>query len=577
LTFIFLGWFLFSCQSQEKAPKAKLRFGISFTEDMNIEAMDGRMLLMITGDNRREPRFQISNGPGAQPIFGIDVDGLKPGVEAIVDADVFGFPVQSLSQIPSGKYWVQALLHVYETFNLATGHTVKLHMDRGEGQKWSRAPGNIYSSPQWIEIDPQKNELIHITLDQKIPPFPEREDTKYIKHVRIQSKLLTEFWGRPMFLESIILLPEGFDEHPDARYPLMVYQGHHHRTFYTPVGFREIPPEEGEEAADVQNTRYGSSYQKMYEEYSYKFYKDWTGPDFPRMIIVTIQHANPYYDDSYAVNSASLGPYGDALTYELIPYIEEKYRGIGEGWARVLYGGSTGGWESLAVQIFYPDEYNGCWASCPDPIDFRAYQLVNIYEHKNAYFGDSPWKKTPIPETRSTLGDVKATMEEANHLELVLGTSARSGGQWDIWQAVWGPMGEDGYPKPIWDKLTGDIDPEVAEYWRDNYDLRYILKRDWPTLGPKLMGKIHIYVGDMDTAYLNNAVYLMDEFLERTEDPFYAGTVEYGDGFGHCWSGDHDNPNSISRLTYNQRFAPKMMEQIIRTAPPGADISSWRY
>ncbi len=98
------------------------------------------------------------------------------------------------------------------------------------------------------------------------------------------------------------------------------------------------------------------------------------------MIIIEIQHANPYYDDSYAVNSANLGPYGDAITYELIPYLEKKYRCLGAGWARFLYGGSTGGWEALAVQVFYPDEYNGCWAACPDPIDFRAYTVVNIYQ-----------------------------------------------------------------------------------------------------------------------------------------------------------------------------------------------------
>lgn len=202
---------------------------------------------------------------------------------------------------------------------------------------------------------------------------------------------------------------------------------------------------------------------------------------------------------------------------------------------------------------------------------------MNVYDDENAYFIDSQWKKTAIPETRSTLGAVRTTMAEANHLELVLGTHARSGGQWDIWQAVFGPVGDDGYVMPIWDKKTGKIDHSVAEYWRENYDLRYILERDWKILGPKLWGKIHIYVGDMDTAYLNNAVYLMEDFLESTKDPYYSGTVEYGDGFGHCWSGDHDNPNSISRLTYNQRFAPQMLEHILKTAPSGADVTRWRY
>jgi hypothetical protein len=290
-----------------------------------------------------------------------------------------------------------------------------------------------------------------------------------------------------------------------------------------------------------------------------------------------VQHANPYYDDSYAVNSANLGPYGDAITYELVPYIEKKFRCLGEGWARFLYGGSTGGWEALAAQVFYPEEYNGCYAACPDPIDFRAYGIVDIYKQKNAYYVESRWKQTAKPGRRNYLGEIGSTLEEMNHRELVLGTKSRSGDQWDIWQAVYSPVGEDGYPKPIWDKLTGDIDHSVAEYWRENYDLRYILERDWKTIGPKLKGKIHVYCGDMDNYYLNNAVYLIEEFLKNTKDPYYDGIVDYGDRAEHCWNGDHTRPNAISRLRYHQMFVPKILERILKTAPEGADLKSWRY
>ncbi|MFW6140163.1 MAG: alpha/beta hydrolase-fold protein [Acidobacteriota bacterium] len=569
LTLIF---FLSLCQTQNKGQ----HFAIYFSEDQNEKPLDGRMLLMISSNNDREPRFQISDGPDTQMIFGIDVNGLKPGEMAVIDKEVFGYPLESVSEIPPGEYWIQGLFNLYETFDRSDEHTVKLPPDKGEGQVWNRKPGNFYSTPKKVNINPQNDSMIEIQLDQKIPSFEEGEDTKYIKHIKIKSDLLTKFWGRPMYLGAIILLPEGFQEHPEAKYPLMIYQGHFHRTFYTPVGFRESPPDESIEPE--YNERFDlKNYNQIVQQYSYNFYKDWTGPDFPRMIIVTIQHPNPYYDDSYAVNSANLGPYGDALTYELIPYIEENFRGIGEGWARVLYGGSTGGWESLAVQIFYPDEYNGCWSFCPDPIDFRAYTIVNIYENKNAYFLDSEWKKTPRPGRRNFLGEVSCTLEESNHKELVIGTHGRSGGQWDIWQAVFGPVGKDGYPKPIWDKMTGEIDSEVAEYWRKNYDLRDILERDWETLGSKLKGKINIYCGDMDNYYLNNAVYLMEEFLESTTDPYYDGEIDYGDRAEHCWSGDHENPNYISRLTINQRIAPKVLKHLLDTAPPGADTTSWRY
>jgi hypothetical protein len=561
------------CQTNDPVANTPLKIAFFFTEDASQEPLDGRMLLLISKNDEREPRFQISDGPNGQQVFGIDVDELAPDEDATFDAAVFGYPVQSLAKISAGEYWVQGLLHIYETFHRADGHTVKLPMDRGEGQHWNRAPGNLYSTPQKVRIDPGKKETIRLVLDQKIPPIPDPPETKYIKHVKIESKLLTEFWGRPMHLGAHVLLPEGFDEHPEARYPLCVFHGHFPYDF---GGFREEPPDPDLEP-DYSSRFDVTGYNLIQQQAAYDFYKKWTGPDFPRMLIIEIQHANPYYDDSYAVNSANLGPYGDAITYELIPHIEEKFRGIGEGWARFLYGGSTGGWEALAVQVMYPDEYNGCFAACPDPIDFRAYTIVNIYEDTNAYYIDGDWKRVPRPGRRNYLGMVSTTLEQSNHRELALGTNSRSGDQWDIWQAVYSPVGEDGYPKPIWDKLTGEIDPEVAAYWRENYDLRYIMERDWETLGPRLHGKLHIYCGDMDNYYLNNAVYLTEAFLESTTDPYYSGEVDYGDRAEHCWNGDQERPNHLSRLRYNEMYIPKILDRIKKSAPRGADLTSWRY
>ena len=571
LVILFLG-LSFGLPGQGKS-EGILRFEISFPEELSKMPLDGRLLLMISLDERPEPRFQVNDSLATQLIFGIDVDCLKPGERAVIDKSVFGYPLRSLSEVPPGEYYVQALLHRYETFNRADGHTVKLPMDRGEGQQWNRAPGNLYSAPQKMALDPGEDKAIQIILDREIPPIPAPPETKYIRHVKIKSKLLTEFWGRPMYLGAHVLLPEGFDEHPEARYPLIIFHGHFPYTF---GGFRETPPDPDLEP-DYSERFHLQGYNRIVQQYAYEFYQYWIAPDTPRMIIIEIQHANPYYDDSYAVNSANLGPYGDAITYELIPHIEKKFRAIGQGWARFMYGGSTGGWEALAAQIFYPDEYNGCWAACPDPIDFRAYTIVNIYEHKNAYYAESQWKKTPRPGRRNYLGEVSCTLEESNHRELVLGTNSRSGDQYDIWQAVYSPVGEDGYPKPLWDKFTGEIDHEVARYWRENYDLRYILERDWKVLGPKLKGKIHIYCGDMDNYYLNNAVYLMEEFLESTKDPFYDGEVDYGDRAEHCWNGDHTRPNAVSRLRYHQMFIPKIVERIQKSAPEGTDHASWRY
>jgi hypothetical protein len=375
-----------------------------------------------------------------------------------------------------------------------------------------------------------------------------------------------------MYLGAHILLPEGFDEHPEVRYPLAIMHGHFPHDF---DGFRTIPPDPDLVPEYSERFRL-EGYNKIVQQEAYDFYKIWSGPDFPRVLAIEIQHANQYYDDSYAVNSENLGPYGDAITYELIPYIEKQFRGIGEGWARFTYGGSTGGWEALAVQVKYPDEYNGCYAACPDPIDFRAYVLTNIYEDENAYYVKGDFKNVLRPGQRDYLGNVSATMQSSNHRELALGTKSRSGDQYDIWEAVYSPVGDDGYPKRIWDKYTGDIDHEVANYWRENYDLAYIMKRDWKTLGPKLKGKIHLYCGDMDNYYLNNAVYLAEEFLEST-DPYYDGEVAYGDRAEHCWNGDPNNPNAISRLRYHRMFIPKWTEELEKLAPKGVDLRSWRY
>jgi len=534
---------------------------------------DGRLLLILSNDPGEEPRMQVNDGAKTQQLFGIDVDKWSPGTPRTIGADVLGYPRDSLRDVPAGKYRVQVVFHRYETFQ-RNGHTIQLPMDRGEGQQWNRAPGNLYSTPLEITFDPKSNATITLTVDQVIPEIVPPKDTKYVRHERIQSKVLTKFWGRPMYLGAHVLVPEGFDAHPRARYPLIINHGHFPEDF---GGFRETPPDP-ELKPDFSERFQWKGYNRTQQEEAYRFYKLWTGPDFPRALIVEIQHANPFYDDSYAVDSANVGPYGEAIQTELIPYLEKKYRALGTGWSRFVYGGSTGGWEAMAVQVFYPDFYNGAYAACPDPIDFRAYTVVDIYKDTNAFFTESFWKGTPQPGKRDLLGRTVTTVAESSRREQVLGTHGRSGDQWDIWQAVYSPVGPDGYPAEIWDKRTGVIDHKVAEYWKQHYDLMEILRRDWERgLGEKLRGKLHIYVGTMDDYFLDGAVHLAEEFLASTKNPPYEGVVEYGHGFGHCWNGDPDQPNAISRLRYHEMFLPKIVERIRKTAPTGADLSSWKY
>ncbi len=353
-------------------------------------------------------------------------------------------------------------------------------------------------------------------LDQAIPPIEPPKDTKYIKHIKIQSKLLTEFWGRPMHLGACVLLPHGFEEHPKARYPLAIFHGHFPATI---GGFRETPADP--KLKPDYNKRFKlHGYNKIEQEYAHQLYKDWTGPGFPRMVMIEIQHANPYYDDSYAVNSANLGPYGDAITYRADPRgrkaISLHRRGLGP---LSFTAARPAGGSRWPCRSFIPTNTTAAgWRAPIRSISARTRSSIST-STRTPTIVDSQFAKTPRPGLRNYLGEVGITLEDMNRRELVLGTNSPLGRSVGHLAGRLFARGDDGYPKPIWDKVTGQIDHSVAEYWREHYDLGHILKRDWPKIGKKLQGKIHIYCGDMDNYYLNNAVYLVEEYSEDHEGP----------------------------------------------------------
>jgi len=565
------------------AAQAQLRIEVTVP---STAPLHGHLVLVMTKQepNRTEhrsadePRFQLEENYESAQGFGVDADGTPAGQPLVIDEKTVGYPLD-LAAIPAGDYMVQAVFNVYDQFHLGDGRVLWLPPDKGEGQHWNSKPGNPYNAPVKLHIDPRSSAPIRITLDKVIPPIEGTDKdpvqiaakspaAKWLKFVRFKSEKLTKFWGRDMYLGAWVLLPDGFDEHPGAHYPLVVYQDHYHAGFSAPMPFLTTPPKPG----DVHG-RAG-----LREEYGYKFYQDWVSGRLPRVIILYVQNANPYYDDSYAVDSANVGPYGSAINDELIPYIEKTYRGIGQGWARATYGGSTGGWESLATQIFYPDRYNGTYTACPDPVDFHAYQNINLYNDANAFYRQGPFARIPIAADRKPDGSIIANTGPEYRFEYVLGTHGRSTEQWGIWQAVFSPVGPDGYPAEIVDPLTGAIDKKVLDYWHEHYDLTAILARDWPTLGPKLEGKLHIAVGDGDTYFLNNAVHLLEHTLEATRNPHSDATFQYGPGEPHCYTGGPaEYTMQQNTLTWAQRILPLMTEHMLKTAPPGADTMSWRY
>jgi hypothetical protein len=556
------------------APAGATAFKVLFPKAESARPLDGRLILIVSPKATPEPRLQVDlEGTLRTPFFfGQNVEAMAPGASVPLSPQAIGWPADRLAALPDGDYTVQAVLNRYETFHRADGSVVKLPPDMGEGQHWNLKPGNLYSKPIQVRVR-KGGPAVVLNLDQVIAPIPRATDTEFVKHVRIKSELLSKYWGRPVYLGAHVLLPAGFDKHPEARFPLMVFHGHYPDDI---SNFRTTPPDPNLKP-DYSERFHLAGYNRIEQQESYAFYQRWIAKDFPRFLVIEIEHANPYYDDSYAVNSANLGPYGDAINKELIPAIEKQFRGIGEGWARFTYGGSTGGWEAMATQVFYPDMYNGAFVACPDPIDFRAYTTINLYADKNAFYQQGVANRIERPAQRDYLGQTNSTQREQNRMEAVLGDHARSGEQYDIWQAVFGPQGPDGYPKPIFDKLTGAIDPAVAAYWEEHFDLTHIVARDWATLGPKLKGKLHIYVGSADTYFLTDAVYFAQDTLASLKDPEWGGEVAYGDRAEHCWNGDPKTPNAYSRLHYNTQYLPKILKRIEDTAPRGADLTSWRY
>jgi S-formylglutathione hydrolase FrmB len=465
-------------QPEPKQAPAKLRFRVTVADGLLAAPTDGRVLVVLGKPAGPEPRKSIGqSGLKVPPVLGTDTKQFGPGKSVVLDGKAVTFPIENLSRLPPGEYGVQAVF------------------DHNRDLKLPNAPGNLYSEVQRVRLDPSREDTVELRLTQQVPAEKMPAETERIKYIKLRSELLSQFHGRPIYLRAGVRLPRDFAAAPEKRYPLRVHIG-----------------------------GYGSRFSVMPQD----------DPAGDALVLLTLDGAGPL-GDPYQVNSANHGPYGDAVTHELIPHVEKRFRCVGKPHARFLDGGSTGGWVALALQVFYPDYFNGAWSFCPDPVDFRAFQLIDIYKDANAYVNRHGFER---PGARDRDGDVRETMRHQCQLENVLGRGdswTTSGQQWGSWNAVFGPRGPDGLPMPLWDPRTGALNRKVVDHWK-KYDLRRVLDNNWQTLGPKLKGKLRIWVGEADDFFLNNAVHLLDKFLSQA-DPPYGGTIAYKMGEGHCWSG----------------------------------------
>jgi hypothetical protein len=464
-------------------PVTGLRFQISVAGGLGTVPQGGRLLVVLDPLAGHEPRLRAAQTEPDEPVvLARDVKDFGVGNEGILDSNGVTFPISDLARLSPATYWVQAVFD--------GNRDVRPTPDTGLD-----TPGTLYSLPRSIQLDPAHPQTVRLELSRRVPDDALPADTDRLRFIRLQSRLLSAFHGRPIFLRAGIRLPPAYATEPSRHFPLRVHIG----------GF-------------------GSRY--------FNFPPD--APAGDDTVLLVLDGIGPL-GDPYQVDSANNGPYGRALTRELIPYVERHFRCIGKPYARVLDGNSTGGWVSLALQVFYPDYFNGAWAFAPDPVDFRSLQLINIYRDNNAYVNKDGSERSGM---RNTDGTTRESMRHQCQIENVLGRGdswVNSGQQWGTWNAVFGPRGNDGKPVPLWDPKTGVINHQAAEHWK-RYDLRLILEQNWPRLEPKLHGKLHIWVGEADDYYLNDAVHRLDAFLTKAQPP-YGGTLVYGQGHNHFWRG----------------------------------------
>lgn len=468
---------------------AAAQFSFDVTNGLNRGAGPGRLFIVISPSQSPEPRTTLGQtGLDAPTVLAKDLTGFAAGANATLGERSFSVPDGALAGMARGEYWAQALY------------------DHNPDLRSPRSPGNFFSVPVRLSWPPPGKPTLKMELTREIPPESLPPETDQLKFIKFESRLLSEFYGRPIFLRVGVVLPAGYGEDVARKYPLWIRIGGLNDRYTTVVS--QMSP----------NSRFRQS---------------WMDPKTPRLILVQLDGAGPN-GDPYQINSDNNGPYGDAVVKELIPEIERRFRTMGTGRARCLSGTSTGGWVALALQIFYPDDFNGAWSFCPDPVDFRALQLVNIYEEDNAYINPYGFER---PSTRTLGGDVILTMRRETEIENLLGRGnsyTHSGEQWGDWNAVFSPRGPDGQPLAIWDPKTGRIDHKVAETWK-RYDLRLLLQKDWNMLQPKLNGKLHIAAGEADDYFLNNAVHLLDDFLSQQNPPMKV-RIRYGERKRHGWA-----------------------------------------
>ena len=434
--------------AQEPAP---LQFAVTYDAAIT-DSFSGRVYVML-GSGRVEPRF----GPdwfNTQPFFAMDVEDWKPNTPLVFNDSALSFP-GPISELNDERYGIQAVM--------------RRNLD---SPSIAKGPGTAYSKGILQQLDGASTGQVRLFIDQVVQPSRAYVDTDQRKFVRIRSELLSKFYGRDIFMEAAVELPRGYHDDPSRRYPALyvipVFGGDHR--FAVIWGQRLVRSDDGGIVLIGLNPR-----------------------------CLTGHHA--------FADSANNGPRGQALIEELIPHLEREFRIVAQPTGRFLTGPSSGGWSSLWLQVTYADVFGGVWSIVPDPVDFRDFQRINLYEPGANMYEDEAGNRRAIARR----GDEPILWyDDFAKMEVVQGP----GGQLSSFEAVFSPRGTDGKPMPLYDRQTGAVNTDVAQAWK-KYDIGLLLKENWPTLESKLTGKLRIFAGEKDTFYLEGAVRLLKQTLDE--------------------------------------------------------------
>jgi len=455
---------LLSCKDQHDT-----RFMVSFTQDVSTAPISGRALILLSADTLVDP--DIPNPMRPFITIGSDFKDLKPEEKWVVDnnnSDGFMSTVNDLN----GAYSMRVILDVDTTSSnlqqagILFGDMAVVHIQKGESTEVQAIVNQVY-------------------------PGRKFKEGKRVKEIRMESKMLSDFFGYPVYIEGCVYLPEFYETDTNRYYPtVFVFPG---------WGTTHISASQN----GFQHKRYGMS-------------------GYSEDKIYVLMNQDCRWGFHVFADSDNNGPRASSFVEEFLPWYESEYRVLKGGNARFLVGQSSGAWASVWLQIHYPDQFALAWAGSPDPLDFRNFIGHNLFDKNASFFHDTNRQlSNAMRSDESTF-----THKDWSDLERAMG----EGGQYQSFEAVFGSKDKDGKPSEFFNRNTGKISTKELEHW-EKYDIDRYIRNNAIDLKNKISGKLNVVVASDDSFFLNESVIL---FVQTMKELGMAANVKTFSSGGHA-------------------------------------------